>query len=128
MRERRQGDQEIEPLVEHLCNRLTDELTCDMAVVDVYIQKNAFTLRAGYPEKINRRWIERIIENQQDDGGWNDRWLCFRSYTERRRPDFSSYPPSNPHATVQALWLLYQVKHRYPEHFGLRQVESKNKS
>ena len=122
LRERRPSDERIEPLIEHICDRLANELKYDMAVVDIYIQKNAFILKGGYPGKINRRWIERIIENQQDDGGWNDRWLCFRSYTDTRRPVFTSYPPSNHHATVQALWLLYQVKYRYPEHFGLNRL------
>ena len=117
--EHRPADERIEHLMEHICDRLANELKFDMAVVDVYIQKNAFIIKAGYPDKINRRWIERIIENQQDDGGWNDRWLCFRSYTDSRRPVFTSYPPSNQHATVQALWLLYQVQHRYPKHFGM---------
>jgi hypothetical protein len=85
--------------------------------VDIYIQKIAFVLYAGYPEKIRRRWVERVTANQRTDGGWNDRWLCFDS---RKRPVFSlKQSSSDQHATVQALWLLCQVKYRYPEYFGL---------
>jgi len=113
----RQGDnEELNNLIEHLCNRITGQLPYNIAVVDIYFQKNAFVMKAGFPEKINRRWLERIIENQLTDGGWNDRWYCFQS---PRRPLFTPQPPSNQHATVQALWLLYQVKYRYPEHFGV---------
>jgi hypothetical protein len=108
---------ENEKLIEHLCNRITRQLTFNAAIVDIYIQKISFVLYAGHPEKIRRRWVERVIANQQPSGGWNDRWLCFES---RRRPVFSLVPPpSNQHATVQALWLLYQVKYRYPHEFGL---------
>ena len=52
------------------------------------------------------------------DGSWNDRGYFLRS---RRRPIFSFHqPPGNPHTTIQAMWILYQVKHRYPERFGLK--------
>lgn len=113
-------DEKVDRLIEHLCNRLSDELEFDVAVVDIYIQKIAFVLKAGHPEKIKRRWVERVIANQAEDSGWNDRWYCFRS---RRRPIFDfANPPSNQHATVQGLWLLYQVKYRHPEHFGVKKT------
>lgn len=111
-------DKKLDELIEHLCERLSGELVFDMAVVDIYIQKVAFVLRAGHPEKIRARWVERIIANQQHDGGWNDRWFCF---TSNRRPIFAfTAPPSNQHATIQALTALYLVKYRYPGHFGLK--------
>jgi len=108
----------IDPLVNQLCDRLSHELTWDRAVTDIYIQKIAFTLFAKHPEKIKHRWVERVIENQESDGGWNDRWLLvFRS---RKRPAFDfKNPPTDAHATIQALWLLYQVKYRYPQQFDL---------
>ena len=103
---------------DYTVERIVSELYRDIAVVDIYIQKVAFVLYAGFEEKIRRRWVQRVIDNQLPDGGWNDRWLCFQS---TRRPVLSlKQPPSNEHATVQAIWLLYQVKYRYPEHFGLK--------
>jgi hypothetical protein len=112
------ADIKVEELIEHLCERLSGELVFDAAVVDIYIQKVAFVLRAGFPEKIRIRWVERIIANQLPDGGWNDRWFCF---TSGRRPIFDfSTPPSDQHATIQALTAIYLVKYRYPEHFGLK--------
>jgi hypothetical protein len=111
-------DEKLDEIIEHLCERLSKELIFDMAVVDIYIQKVAFVLRAGHPGKIRVRWVERIIDNQLSDGGWNDRWFCF---TSNRRPIFDfAAPPSNQHATIQALTALYLVKYRYPEQFGLK--------
>jgi hypothetical protein len=117
----RKTDEKLDELIEHLCERLSGELVFDAAVVDIYIQKVAFVLRAGFPEKIRARWVERIIANQLPDGGWDDRWFCF---TSNRKPIFDfAAPPSEQHATIQALTALYLVKYRYPEHFGLK-VES----
>ncbi len=100
-----------EETIAKLCRRLAGQLRLDIAVVDIYIQKIAFVLDAGHGEMINRRWVERVIENQRPDGGWNDRWL--RVFTSYRRPALDlADPPSNQHATIQALWLLYQVKYR----------------
>jgi hypothetical protein len=112
------GDEKINRLIEHLCNRLSRQLKFDIAVVDIYIQKITFILKAGFPGKISRRWVERVIANQKSDGGWDDRWFCFDS---GRRPVFGfERPSSHQHATVQALWLLYQVKYRYGDQFGLK--------
>jgi hypothetical protein len=117
----RKTNEKLDELIEHLCERLSGELVFDAAVVDIYIQKVAFVLRAGFPEKIRARWIERIVANQLPDSGWDDRWFCF---TSNRRPIFGFVtPPSNQHATIQALTALYLVKYRYPEQFGLK-VES----
>ena len=116
LRKTKGPDDKIDRLIEHLSERLSRELVFDLAVVDIYIQKIAFILRAGLPEKIRSRWIERIIANQLPDGGWNDRWFCF---TSARRPVFRQTPPSNQHATIQALIALYIARYQYPECFDL---------
>ena len=112
------SDTQLDKLILCLSNRLHGELIFDIAVVDIYIQKVAFVLKAGFPEKIRKRWIERIIANQQHDGGWNDRWFFMRS---RRRPAFNfTSPPSDQHATIQALLALYLVRYQYPQQFNLK--------
>ncbi|MBN2019562.1 MAG: hypothetical protein JW749_04990 [Sedimentisphaerales bacterium] len=119
LRDRYEPSKRLDDLIEHLCQRTGGDLNLNIPVVDIYIQRVAFVLRAGHPQKIRRRWVERIIANQQPDGGWNDRWFCFT--TIRRKPIFSiSRTPSDAHATVQAVLALYLVKYRYPEHFGLK--------
>ena len=117
LRERTGANETIDKLINHICHRLHRELLCDIAVVDIYIQKVTFILRADHPNLIRRRWLERIVKNQMPDGGWNDRWLCF---TSGRRPAFNSVPPANQHATIQAITALYLARYRYPEHFGLK--------
>jgi hypothetical protein len=115
---RTQGpNDKLNALIERLCDRITGSQRFDIAVVDLYIQKTAFVLKAGFPQKIRRRWIERVIANQEPDGGWNDKWFLFTSIKEL--PPGLSRSASNQHATVQALWLLYQVKCRYGDQFGL---------
>ncbi len=108
------GDYEkLDELIEHLCGRIAKQLTYKMPVTDIYIQRVTFILRAGQPEKIRRKWIERIITHQRDDGGWNDQWFCFRS---RKKPVFEKMP-THRHPTVQALWLMYLVKYKYHNAF-----------
>lgn len=119
LRRTNEANEQLDKLIQHLCVRLTNELIFDLAVIDIYIQKVTFILWAGWPEKIRRRWVERIIANQMPDGGWNDRWFCFSSDSRKPVFDFDT-PPSNQHATVQALTALYMVRYRYPEHFGLK--------
>jgi hypothetical protein len=111
--------EDLDKLIEHLCHRLSKQLTYDIAVVDIYIQKVTFILRAGFPQEIRRRWVERIIANQLPDGGWNDRWLCLTS--DSNKPVLALHQPaSDQHATLQALTMLYFVRYKYPEHFGLK--------
>jgi hypothetical protein len=109
-----------EELIELLCDRIAQTLTFTPVVIDHTIQKTAFVLYAGHPEKIRRRWIEKAINNQLTDGGWNDRWFRCESRERRIQSLFTlGRPPSNPHGTIEALWLLYQAKYRYPKYFGL---------
>lgn len=98
LKEQSNENEGLDRLIEHLCTRITNELYFNVAVVDIYIQKIAFVLRAGHPEKIRRRWIERVTENQHDDGGWNDKWFCFGS---RWRSSLRLYKPTDSHATIQ---------------------------
>jgi len=115
LRKTKGANEEIDELIEHLCNRLRVGIGFDALVVD--IGKNAFILRAGHPEKIRRRWIERIIAKQSPDGGWDNRWFCFSSNVEIIS-DFASRQ-TNQHDTLLALAVLYMVKYQYPEHFSL---------
>lgn len=104
-------------LIDHLCRRIREDLWNDTAVEDIYIQKAAFVLRAEHPEMIKKRWIERIIQNQNPDGGWDDRWMYF--FQSSRRPAWRPSKGSDPHATIQALWLLYQIQYKYADSFRI---------
>ncbi len=119
LRNRHGSNERLDKLAARLCDRSKNDMTFCLPVVDIYIQRVAFVLRAGFPEKIRRRWIERIIAEQQSDGGWNDRWLCFTTTRSNFIFDIDE-TPSDQHATVQAVLALYLVKYRYPEHFGVK--------
>jgi hypothetical protein len=119
LRDRYDSNERIAELTGHLCDRLKTDMTYSLPVVDIYIQCPTFVLRAGFPEKVRRRWIERIIAEQQSDGGWNDRWFCLTTTRSQFIFDFDE-TPSDQHATVQAVLALYFVKYRYPEQFGLK--------
>ena len=119
LRNRQGANERLDKLIAELCERSKTDMTFCLPVVDIYIQRVAFILRAGFPQDIRRRWIERIIAEQESDGGWNDRWFCFT--TPRRQFIFDiDKTPSDQHATVQAVLALYLVKYRYPEQFGLK--------
>ena len=118
LRQRNGNSKEWDTVIQQLCQRLSQREKIAIGVYDIYIQRVGFILFAGHPELINRRWVERIIGDQDADGGWNDRWFCFRSVA--RKPTLDINQPSTQHATVQALWTLMQIKHRYPQHFGLQ--------
>lgn len=118
LRQRTDGGEQLDQTIEAVCRRIVEREKIAICMHDIYIQRCGFVLFAGHPEKIKRRWIERIIANQRDDGGWNDRWLVFRS--DSRRPTLDTGQASTQHATVQALWTLLQIKYRYPQHFGLQ--------
>jgi hypothetical protein len=86
---RSQGtNEELDKLIEHLADRLSSELIFDIGLVD--IGKVVLVLRAGFPEKIRRRWVERIVAGQMPDGGWDGSLLFF---TSDSRPSFGSGPP-----------------------------------
>ncbi len=115
----KKSDNELKNLIGHLCSRICRSLVFNPAVVDIYIQKVLFTLKAEHPEKIRRRWIERILANQNVDGGWGDKWFIITSDT--RKPTFDrARAVSNQHATIQAVNMLYLVKYKYPQYFGLK--------
>jgi hypothetical protein len=119
LRDRYDSGERISKLTEYLCDRLKSDMTFSLPVVDIYIQQPTFVLRAGFPQKVRRRWIERIIAEQGSDGGWNDRWFCFTTTRSQFVFDIDE-TPSDQHATVQAVLVLYLVKYRYPEQFSLK--------
>jgi len=116
LRKTKGATEQLDKFIEHLCNRVSNELFFDALKID--IGQVAFVLRAGFPEKINRRWAERIVASQLPDGGWNNKWFYF--ILGRRSVFDFAIPPSNQHDTLLALTVLYLVRYQYPEHFGLK--------
>jgi hypothetical protein len=105
------SEEDIDDLINTLCERIAGEMVWDFRVTDLYLQRVACILAAGRPDLIKRRWIERILTNQTSDGGFRRSWYRWGpgAFT------FNSTSPPTDHATVQAVWLLYMLMHRYPD-------------
>ena len=111
LRAREHGDEELDELIDKLCERIAADIALDFRVTDLYLQRVAFVLAAGRHDLIKRRWIERILENQNGDGGYHFSWNGWGPHPLHL---FDARKPLA-HPTVQGVWVLYMVKHRFPE-------------
>jgi len=111
--------QELDALVDQLCERIAREARWDFRVTDVYLQRIAFLLAANRADLVKRRWVERVLSNQNRDGGWTASWygLGPRTFEWTLKSQ-----KSNSHTTVQGLWIYAMLKYRYPhwieEHYS----------
>jgi hypothetical protein len=102
---------ELDALVDRLCERIAGEAVWDVRVTDLYLQRIAFLLAGGRPDLVRRRWVERVMSNQEEDGGWVASWYGMGP----RILEFSVRGKrTNAHTTVQGLWIYAMLKHRYP--------------
>lgn len=110
-RKHSEDSQSVDGLINHLCEGIAFEANWDFRVTDLYFQRIALLLAAGRPDLVKRRWIERIIAKQEQNGGWIGSWYgwgpgLFNINLQEHTP--------NEHATAQAAWILYMLKYRYP--------------
>jgi len=70
---------------------------------DLYPERVAFLLYGGFREIIEDNWIETIIENQEQSGGW-------------RTLEYSEYfgQEENPHTTALSVWALAEYVEECP--------------
>lgn len=97
--------------IKTLSRYIEKQSTYDFRVVDVYLQRVLMQLDSGNKNKINPRWIKRILQNQNDDGGWDDfqplipvgnnRYFGFTNKGVGIRSTESTF-----HATAQGVWLM----------------------
>jgi hypothetical protein len=107
----RSGD--LDALIDRLCERIAAEAAWDVRVTDLYLQRVALLMAAGRPDLVRRRWVERVLGNQQADGGWISSW--FGLGPGLRRLEFSLEPQhSNSHTSAQGLWICAMLRDRYP--------------
>ncbi len=102
----------LEELTDHLCERIAFEAACDIRVTDLYLQRIAFILAAGRDDLIKKKWVERLMAHQQDNGGWLPGWYGWGpelfKFTFKKKK-------TTPHTSVQGMWVLWMIKYRYPE-------------
>ena len=110
-RQRNGSSPELDRLIDHLCEGIAREESWDVRVSDLYLQRVAFILAAGRPDLIKRRWVERILDSQQADGGWMESW---HGWGPGLFQFYGTSKLTHPHPSVQGVWLLYLLKYRYP--------------
>ena len=111
MQERYCGDEkQLATLSQSLQEIIVDELTYDFRVTDSYFQRVLGLAEAGNYNAIKPVWVQRIIEAQNEDGGWDDMhpvitlgnsalgWTSLLPGYASKKSDF--------HATAQAVWLM----------------------
>jgi len=106
------GDQNInQQLSIQLASKIESQLIWDPRVGDVYIQRALMLAESGNRKKIKPIWIQKILNEQLEDGSWasfdkllhlyNDSYLGF-GY---KFPAIN-IPKGNFHSTAQAIYLL----------------------
>lgn len=115
MQEWRCGNpQQLEELANVLQERIVTALGRDPRVGDAYLQRVALLLESGASERINPAWIRRLMDAQNDDGGWDDvhpllglpggRALGLTSVGLHAGRTASTF-----HASAQGVWVLGQL-------------------
>jgi len=106
------GNQErLSNLSTKLIEKIHNELFWDFRVGDAYLQRSLMIAEAGRIDLLKPVWIQRILEAQNPDGGWDDIYPIFKFNNDKIFGLSSSLPvlrkaKSTFHATAQAIWLL----------------------
>ena len=127
MQERYCGDEkQLADLSQSLQEVIVDELTYDFRVTDSYFQRVLGLAEAGNYDAIKPVWVQRIIEAQNDDGGWDDMhpviplgnsamgWTSLLPGYAIKKSDF--------YATAQVVWLMALLL----QHEQARTVQANN--
>ncbi|MFT3929409.1 MAG: hypothetical protein QM709_03825 [Spongiibacteraceae bacterium] len=94
-----------------LQDTIEKQLRYDPRVVDVYIQRVLMLVDSGARERINNRWIERVLNAQLADGGWSHMQPLIpvggETYFGFNATAMTfAKPTSNFHATAQGVLLM----------------------
>ncbi|PPC91364.1 MAG: hypothetical protein CTY34_04115 [Methylobacter sp.] len=113
----RKNPAEISDKIASLASLVKYQLFFDFRVVDVYLQRVLMLLDTGNQQRINPRWVERVLHNQNEDGGWSgfqpilklgdNRYLGFTT-----KGISVTAPQSSFHATIQGVWLMALLKNK----------------
>lgn len=107
---------EIETVINDLQQDIVKQMTWDIRVVDVYLQRVMMLLITGAQDEVKPIWIQQILNHQLRDGGWGnfdalfklwgDKSVGFSSRVISIRSEKSSF-----HATAQAVYILTWLTH-----------------
>ncbi len=116
LRNARCGDPETrDATIEILQERILSQLTWDPRIVDVTMQRVLMLVDSGAAERVKPVWLHRLIDAQQQDGGWSPfmpllplgggKWLVLSNL-----PSIGA-PISSFHMTAQGVLLFTLLTH-----------------
>ena len=101
----------INEVVKSLQSDIKLQLTLDIRVVDVYLQRVLMLLITGAEEEVKPVWIQQVVDHQLADGGWGD-FVSLVPASGERSLGFSSKflslgkERSTFHATAQGVLIM----------------------
>lgn len=101
----------IDEVVKSLQSDIKLQLSFDIRVVDVYLQRVLMLLFTGAEEEVKPVWIQQVIDHQLADGGWGD-FVSLLPISDEKSLGFSSRilsmgeERSSFHATAQGALIL----------------------
>jgi len=101
----------LEANIAVLQKTIEKQLRYDPRVVDVYIQRVLMLVDSGARDRVQSRWLERVIDAQQKDGGWSDVQSLIpvggdKYFGLNANGVTIAEPVSNFHATAQGVLLM----------------------
>lgn len=108
--------QDMAAVMSLLQQDIVRQLTLDVRVVDVYVQRVLMLAVTGARDKIKPVWVQRVLDHQLADGGWSG-FAPLVPVANGRSIGFDSKavvvdsPASNFHTTAQAVCLLTLLSH-----------------
>lgn len=111
---------DIDRVSQSLQQDIVSQLTWDIRVVDVYLQRVLMLLITGAESSIKPIWIHQVLNHQLEDGGWGD-FVSLIGADSGQSLGFSSrivslgYEKSSFHATAQGIYILSYLLSDNPE-------------
>lgn len=108
--------QDMAAVMSGLQQDIVRQLTLDVRVVDVYVQRVLMLAVTGARDKIKPVWIQRVLDHQLADGGWSG-FVPLMPLGNGKSVGFDAHliaigsPASNFHMTAQAVYLLTLLSH-----------------
>jgi len=101
----------IDEVSQSLQRDIEGQLTWDIRVIDVYLQRVLMLLITGAEASVEPVWIQQVLDHQLDDGGWGN-FVSLVNIGSSRSLGFSSKglslgrEKSSFHATAQGVYIL----------------------
>jgi len=106
----------IEGLTSDLQQDIINQLTWDVRVIDVYLQRVMMLLISGAYDEVKPIWIQQVLDHQLSDGGWGSFDALFKVWGNKSFGFGSKMVSvreqrSGFHATAQGVYILTWLTH-----------------